>query len=104
VTDTVYAVVVTHRRPEQLATSLGVLTTQSRLPDHLIVVDNDDDDAVRQLVEGQPVPTTYLDHAETWAGQAVSHSACCTHWLPVPTGSGWPTTTAGPLVPTCWPR
>ena len=67
-TDTVYAVVVTHRRPEQLATSLGVLTTQSRLPDHLIVVDNDDDDAVRQLVEGQSVPTTYLGSRRNLGG------------------------------------
>ena len=35
------AVVVTHRRPDELAKSLDVLTTQSRLPDQLIVVDND---------------------------------------------------------------
>lgn len=59
-TDTVFAVVVTHRRPEQLAVSLGALTTQSRLPDHLIVVDNDSDDRVRELVAAQPTPTTYL--------------------------------------------
>ena len=39
----VCAVVVTHRRPDQLAKSLGVLSTQSRLPDQLIVVDNDSD-------------------------------------------------------------
>ena len=58
--DTVYAVVVTHRRPDELTKSLDVLTTQSRLPDHLIVVDNDCDDRVRDLVAGQPVPTTYL--------------------------------------------
>src|SRR4030088_394306 len=56
----VCAVVVTHRRPDQLAKSLGVLSTQSRLPDQLIVVDNDADERVRDLVAGQPVPTTYL--------------------------------------------
>lgn len=56
----VFAVVVTHRRPDELATSLDVLTTQSRLPDHLIVVDNAPDDRVRDLVAGQPIPTTYL--------------------------------------------
>jgi rhamnopyranosyl-N-acetylglucosaminyl-diphospho-decaprenol beta-1,3/1,4-galactofuranosyltransferase len=63
-TDVVCAVVVTHRRPDELAKSLDVLSTQSRLPDHLIVVDNagyaDHDDRVRDLVNGQPVPTTYL--------------------------------------------
>ncbi|MCV7226113.1 galactofuranosyltransferase GlfT1 [Mycolicibacterium komossense] len=59
-TECVVAVVVTHRRPDSLAKSLDVLTTQSRIPDHLIVVDNDLDDGVRELVAGQPVPTTYL--------------------------------------------
>jgi rhamnopyranosyl-N-acetylglucosaminyl-diphospho-decaprenol beta-1,3/1,4-galactofuranosyltransferase len=59
-TEVVVAVVVTHRRPDSLAKSLDVLSTQSRLPDHLIIVDNDLDDRVRDLVAGQPVPTTYL--------------------------------------------
>ncbi|MET0702532.1 MAG: glycosyltransferase family 2 protein, partial [Mycobacterium sp.] len=58
--DVVIAVVVTHRRHDELAKSLDVLSTQSRLPDHLIVVDNDHDDRVRDLVTGQPIPTTYL--------------------------------------------
>ncbi|CAN5676513.1 glycosyltransferase family 2 protein [soil metagenome] len=58
--DAVFAVVVTHRRVDELAKSLDVLTTQSRLPDHLIVVDNDRDERVRDLVAGQPIPTTYL--------------------------------------------
>lgn len=57
---TVCAVVVTHRRPDELTKSLDVLTTQSRLPDHLIVVDNGNEDRVRELVTGQPIPTTYL--------------------------------------------
>jgi rhamnopyranosyl-N-acetylglucosaminyl-diphospho-decaprenol beta-1,3/1,4-galactofuranosyltransferase len=59
-TDIVCAVVVTHRRPDELAKSLDVLTTQTRMVDHLIVVDNDNDERVRDLVAGQPVPTTYL--------------------------------------------
>ncbi|WP_445167558.1 galactofuranosyltransferase GlfT1 [Mycolicibacterium sp. Dal123E01] len=59
-TDMVCAVVVTHRRPDELAKSLDVLSTQTRMIDHLIVVDNDCDDRVRGLVDGQPVPSTYL--------------------------------------------
>ena len=35
------AVVVTHRRPDELAKSLDALAAQTRPPDHLIVVDND---------------------------------------------------------------
>lgn len=56
----VCAVVVTHRRADELAKSLDALTTQTRLPDHLIVVDNAAQDRVRDLVAGQPIPTTYL--------------------------------------------
>lgn len=64
----VCAVVVTHRRPDELAKSLDVLSTQSRLPDHLIVVDNDHDDRVRDLVAGQPVRTTYLPSRRNLGG------------------------------------
>ena len=60
---TCIAVVVTHRRVEALARSLEAVTTQTRAPDHLVVVDNDDDPTVRELVAGQPVPTTYLGSA-----------------------------------------
>ena len=59
-TEMVCAVVVTHRRPDELATSLKVVTGQSRMIDHLIVVDNDHDDRVADLVATQPVPSTYL--------------------------------------------
>ncbi|MCK0176275.1 glycosyltransferase [Mycolicibacterium sp. F2034L] len=59
-TDTVIAVVVTHRRPDSLAQSLSAICSQTRPPDKLIVVDNDCDFAVRDLVAGQPVPNTYL--------------------------------------------
>ena len=59
-TERVCAVVVTHRRPDELAKSLDAVTTQSRMVDHLIVVDNDHDERVRDIVAAQPVPSTYL--------------------------------------------
>jgi rhamnopyranosyl-N-acetylglucosaminyl-diphospho-decaprenol beta-1,3/1,4-galactofuranosyltransferase len=71
-TGTVCAVVVTHRRPDELAKSLDVVSSQSRRPDHLIVVDNDfsndPDERVRDLVAGQPVPTTYLGSRRNLGG------------------------------------
>lgn len=67
-TGMVCAVVVTHRRPDELAKSLDVLSTQSRTVDHLIVVDNDFDERVRDLVAGQPVPTTYLGSRRNLGG------------------------------------
>lgn len=67
-TETIYAVVVTHRRPGELAKSLDALSSQSRALDHLIVVDNDDDPAVEELVAGQPVPTTYLGSRRNLGG------------------------------------
>ncbi len=73
-TDTVIAVVVTHRRPDELAKSLGALSAQNRSPDHLIVVDNDflgegaDSCRVRDLVAGQPIPTTYLPSRRNLGG------------------------------------
>ncbi|CAM3755498.1 glycosyltransferase [Tsukamurella strandjordii] len=59
-TGTVVAVVVTHNRPGPLAESLRVLSSQDRPVDHLIVVDNAAQDEVRELVQSQPVATTYL--------------------------------------------
>ncbi|NTY59821.1 galactofuranosyltransferase GlfT1 [Mycolicibacterium sphagni] len=67
-TSLVCAVVVTHRRPDQLAKSLDALSAQSRMVDHLIVVDNDSDERVRDLVAGQPVPTTYLGSRRNLGG------------------------------------
>jgi len=64
----VCAVVVTHRRVEALALSLAAVCGQDRAPDHLIVVDNDDDPAVRDLVAGQPVPSTYLGSQRNLGG------------------------------------
>jgi rhamnopyranosyl-N-acetylglucosaminyl-diphospho-decaprenol beta-1,3/1,4-galactofuranosyltransferase len=71
-TDVVCAVVVTHRRPDELAKSLDAVTSQSRAPDHLIVVDNDFSDGhdprVRDLVAGQPVATTYVGSRRNLGG------------------------------------
>ncbi|MDQ2638555.1 MAG: glycosyltransferase, partial [Actinomycetota bacterium] len=67
-TDTVCAVVVTHRRVDELAKSLEAVTAQTRAPDHLIVVDNDNDPRVAELVAGQPVPTTYLGSRRNLGG------------------------------------
>lgn len=64
----VFAVVVTHRRPESLARSLDALSSQSRPLDGLIVVDNDDDSRVRDVVAHQPVPTTYLGSRRNLGG------------------------------------
>jgi rhamnopyranosyl-N-acetylglucosaminyl-diphospho-decaprenol beta-1,3/1,4-galactofuranosyltransferase len=71
-TERVCAVVVTHRRPDELAKSLDAVTSQTRVPDHLIVVDNDfsegQDQRVRDLVAGQPVPTTYVGSLRNLGG------------------------------------
>jgi len=56
----VVAVVVTRHRREQLAASLKMIATQTRPPEHLIVVDNGPDEPARDIVESCPVPATYL--------------------------------------------
>ncbi|MCT7661607.1 galactofuranosyltransferase GlfT1 [Mycobacterium deserti] len=66
--ETVCAVVVTHRRPDELVKSLEALSAQSRRPDHLVVVDNDADPQVADLVAGQPIPTTYLPSRRNLGG------------------------------------
>ena len=67
-TETVYAVVVTHRRPDDLAKSLDAVSAQTRAPDHLVVVDNDNDSRVRDIVSSQSVPTTYLSSRRNLGG------------------------------------
>ncbi len=67
-TEKVCAVVVTHRRPDELTKSLDALCTQTRMIDHLIVVDNDCDERVGDLVAGQPVPSTYLGSRRNLGG------------------------------------
>jgi rhamnopyranosyl-N-acetylglucosaminyl-diphospho-decaprenol beta-1,3/1,4-galactofuranosyltransferase len=58
--DAVVAVVVTRHRRELLADSLKSIASQTRAPDHLIVVDNGPDDPARDIVESCPLPSTYL--------------------------------------------
>jgi rhamnopyranosyl-N-acetylglucosaminyl-diphospho-decaprenol beta-1,3/1,4-galactofuranosyltransferase len=67
-TDSVCAVVVTHRRPDELAKSLDAICSQTRAPDHLVVVDNDDDARVRDIVTGQPIATTYVGSRRNLGG------------------------------------
>ena len=64
----IVAVVVTHRRRELLAESLCAVASQSRPVDHLVVVDNGDESSVRELVERQPVPTTYIGSKHNLGG------------------------------------
>jgi rhamnopyranosyl-N-acetylglucosaminyl-diphospho-decaprenol beta-1,3/1,4-galactofuranosyltransferase len=64
----IIGVVVTHRRRELLADSLKVLASQSRPLDHLVVVDNGDEDAVRELVDAVDLPTSYLGSKHNLGG------------------------------------
>ena len=64
----VVAVVVTHRRLEQLRASLAVVCGQTRPIDHLVVVDNADEHVVRELVESQPVESTYIGSKHNLGG------------------------------------
>ncbi|OHT83090.1 galactofuranosyltransferase GlfT1 [Mycobacteroides saopaulense] len=66
--DSVVAVIVTYRRTVELAESLRIVATQTVTPDHLVVVDNDNDPAVKALVDGQPVATTYLGSSRNLGG------------------------------------
>jgi rhamnopyranosyl-N-acetylglucosaminyl-diphospho-decaprenol beta-1,3/1,4-galactofuranosyltransferase len=56
----VVCVVVTHRRVELLRRCLESVAAQHRPPDHVVVVDNADDAETRRVVEGSPLPHTYL--------------------------------------------
>jgi rhamnopyranosyl-N-acetylglucosaminyl-diphospho-decaprenol beta-1,3/1,4-galactofuranosyltransferase len=64
----VVAVVVTHRRPDELTKSLDAVSAQTRAPDHLVVIDNDDDPRVRDIVNGQPIATTYIGSRRNLGG------------------------------------
>ena len=56
----VVAVVVTMNRRDLLADSLKVLAGQTRVPDHLVVVDNGPDNSAEDVVAACPLPSTYL--------------------------------------------
>jgi rhamnopyranosyl-N-acetylglucosaminyl-diphospho-decaprenol beta-1,3/1,4-galactofuranosyltransferase len=65
---TVVAVIVTRDRPVLLAQSLSAIAAQSRRPDHVVVVDNGPDDAVRTTVEASGLPVTYLPSRRNLGG------------------------------------
>ncbi|HEV7189306.1 MAG TPA: glycosyltransferase family 2 protein [Blastococcus sp.] len=64
----VVAVIVTRDRPALLTLSLAAIADQSRRPDHVIVVDNGPDDAVREAVEASGLPVTYLPSRRNLGG------------------------------------
>jgi rhamnopyranosyl-N-acetylglucosaminyl-diphospho-decaprenol beta-1,3/1,4-galactofuranosyltransferase len=65
---TVIAVIVTRDRTELLTQSLAAVAAQSRRPDHVVVVDNGPDDAVRAAVEASGLPATYLPSRRNLGG------------------------------------
>jgi rhamnopyranosyl-N-acetylglucosaminyl-diphospho-decaprenol beta-1,3/1,4-galactofuranosyltransferase len=65
---TIVAVVVTRHRRELLADSLKVVASQTRPPDHLVVVDNGPDKPARDIVQTCPVPSTYLPSQRNLGG------------------------------------
>ncbi|HEY6422230.1 MAG TPA: glycosyltransferase family 2 protein [Pseudonocardiaceae bacterium] len=64
----VVAVVVTRHRRDLLAKSLAVIAEQTRVPDHLVVVDNGPDDPAAEVVEHCPIPATYLPSLRNLGG------------------------------------
>jgi rhamnopyranosyl-N-acetylglucosaminyl-diphospho-decaprenol beta-1,3/1,4-galactofuranosyltransferase len=64
----VVAVIVTHRRAELLAESTAMITTQSRPVDHLVVVDNADEQVVADHVASLAIPSTYLGSKRNLGG------------------------------------
>jgi rhamnopyranosyl-N-acetylglucosaminyl-diphospho-decaprenol beta-1,3/1,4-galactofuranosyltransferase len=65
---TVVAVIVTRDRVQLLRESLTAVASQSRRPDHVVVVDNGPDDAVREVVERSGLPATYLPSRRNLGG------------------------------------
>ncbi|MGJ7908955.1 glycosyltransferase [Actinopolyspora sp. H202] len=66
--DSVVTVIVTRHRPELLAESLKVIGSQTRPPDHLVVVDNGPDQPAAEVVAECPIPTTYLPSRRNLGG------------------------------------
>jgi rhamnopyranosyl-N-acetylglucosaminyl-diphospho-decaprenol beta-1,3/1,4-galactofuranosyltransferase len=64
----VIVVVVTRHRRESLGKSLAVISAQTRVPDHLVVVDNGPDDPAQDVVEDCPIPSTYLPSLRNLGG------------------------------------
>jgi rhamnopyranosyl-N-acetylglucosaminyl-diphospho-decaprenol beta-1,3/1,4-galactofuranosyltransferase len=64
----VVAVIVTRDRPLLLAQSLAAIAGQSRRPDHVLVIDNGPDEAVRATVESSDLTATYLPSRRNLGG------------------------------------
>ncbi|MEO7194326.1 MAG: glycosyltransferase family 2 protein [Pseudonocardiaceae bacterium] len=64
----VVVVVVTRHRRELLGKSLAVVAEQTRVPDHLVVVDNGPDDPAEEVVADCPIPSTYLPSRRNLGG------------------------------------
>jgi rhamnopyranosyl-N-acetylglucosaminyl-diphospho-decaprenol beta-1,3/1,4-galactofuranosyltransferase len=64
----VVAVIVTRDRPALLTQSLAAIAAQSRRPDHVLVIDNGPDDAVREAVAASGLPVTYLPSRRNLGG------------------------------------
>lgn len=64
----VVAVIVTRHRRELLAESLKVIGSQTRLPDHLVVVDNGPDQSAEDVVADCPIPSTYISSQRNLGG------------------------------------
>ncbi|MGH3852041.1 MAG: galactofuranosyltransferase GlfT1 [Pseudonocardiaceae bacterium] len=64
----VVVVVVTRHRRESLGKSLAVVAEQTRVPDHLVVVDNGPDDPAEEVVVDCPIPSTYLPSRRNLGG------------------------------------
>ena len=86
----VFAILPTYRRQELLADTLSKTFAQSRPPDHLVVVDNENSDETRRIVDGfVERPVTFLQAPENlgsaggWAlgmQEALDHAAPC-DWI-----------------------
>jgi rhamnopyranosyl-N-acetylglucosaminyl-diphospho-decaprenol beta-1,3/1,4-galactofuranosyltransferase len=64
----VIAVVVTRHRRELLGKSLSVISAQTRLPDHLVVVDNGPEDPAEEVVADCAIPSTYIPSLRNLGG------------------------------------
>ncbi|MBV8539419.1 MAG: glycosyltransferase family 2 protein [Pseudonocardiales bacterium] len=64
----VVVVAVTRHRRELLGKSLAVVAEQTRVPDHLVVVDNGPEDPAEEVVLDCPIPSTYLPSKRNLGG------------------------------------
>ena len=73
---TIIAVIVTYRRPTTLTQTLAGITSQSRPADRIVVVDNDADDAVRDLLSDRPNVDYIASPSNVGYGAALALVVC----------------------------